>query len=345
MLRLHRFARSAWAPSILSLTLACTQHNGPQKAEAAIEAASPAGEAAAESAEVAAAPALKPQAALVLHSAFVRRQPNDAKLVAVAGKKAKQGNYLATLYRGEAVWVRADKEGWLDVTLSDESHGWVKKDGLLMGPNLKLATVLSRARLFTRPDLLALFGGRAVEPGTLLIVLRDKDQFSEVNYNGQQTAWVLTALLVQEPQEVDAAKLVHRARLLQERKDPAAGAVIELLQGQFGATRLVAALHALQPAASQAPSAPPSDWGAPQEAHEAAPEADVVTPASTLQLAPAAPTQDPNQAPARTGGAPGLQGWTPPATAPAPPPADPSGIEDAPDLGPHSDVPDGTMGP
>jgi hypothetical protein len=275
-----------------------------------------------------------------LSSAFVRRQPTEARLVQSPGKKAKQGNYLATLYRGEAVWVRADKEGWLDVTLSDESHGWVKKDGLLMGPALKLATVLNRTRLFSRPDLLALLGGRTVEPGTLLIVLRDKDQFSEVNHNGQQTAWVLSALLVQEPQEVDAAKLVHRARLLQERKDGAADAVIELLRGQFGGTRLMAALNALQPA-PQGPSEPPRGEVpvAPEGGADAAPDVVPDAVAPSLQLTPAEPAA--GGAPTPTGGAPGLQGWTAPA--PAPPPADAGGLEDGP--GPATDVLNGTVVP
>jgi len=331
----------ACALCALTLALGCIRPGRQQAPEPSVDPSAQAEVAAAESLEAPAPPPLQPQTALVLGSAFVRRQPTEARLVTPPGKKAKQGNYLATLYRGEAVWVRADKEGWLDVTLSDESHGWVKKDGLLMGPGLKLATVLSRARLFTRPDLLALLGSRAVEPGTLLIVLRDKDQFSEVNYNGQQTAWVLSALLVQEPQEVDAAKLVHRARLLQERKDPAAEAVIELLRGQFGQTRLMAALNALQPA-PQEPSVPPAADAAFDAAPQAPAEAAAVAP--QMQLAPAPAGQAPSTT-APTGGAPGLQGWSPPAPAPTPAPADGGAPDDGPDSGPLTDVPNGTMTP
>lgn len=283
------------------------------------------------------------ETAVVLSAALVRRQPTEARLVPLAGKRGRQSNVLTTLYRGEAVWVRARQDHFVDVTLSDESHGWVKEDGILLGPNLQLATVLHPTRLFNRPDLLALQGSRTVAPGTLLIVLRHKDQFSLVNHAGGQSAWVLTALLQTDAAEVGAAKLVHRARLLQERDGAGAEAVIELLRGQFGRTQLFASLEAAQSAAV-APAATEQLGAAAGDAGEGVPAPQPDTPAQvtpSLRLTPAPAAAVPTAAGA-TGGAPGLQNWQPPAV-PAEPPAPggaaaADGLDDGPDHG--SDAPE-----
>lgn len=304
----------------------------------------------APAAQAPAQPVGPPTTAVVLGTALVRRQPTDAKTVPVAGKKNRQLNWLATLYRGEAVQVRAIKDDWADAALSDESHGWIKQDGLLMGDALQLATTLSACRLFTRPDLLALYGNRTIDPGTLIVVLRQKEQFSEVNFGGQQSAWVLTAMLVEDAQEVGAAKLVHRARLLQQRRDPAVSGVLELLHSQFAKTRLVAALAApktpTEPAAADntADNTAGGKVGSTPQTPEA-PEQDPVPAASLLQLVPT-PVLDSG---ADRGGAPGLQQWQHPAGAEAPSPPKP--VPDDPftdDLGPADEaegVPDGVTGP
>jgi hypothetical protein len=169
----------------------------------------------------------------------VRRESSDAKEVEEAGKKKKQPNWLATLYRGEQVTVLSTRGDWLVVRTSDEKTGWVKLDSVLSGAGLEMATVLDKSKMFSRPDLLALLGTRAIEPGSLLFSLRAKDQFSEVNVSGTSTVWVLTDVLSKDPKEVDAAKLLHKARLLKEKNDPAADGLLDLARTQFASTRLV----------------------------------------------------------------------------------------------------------
>lgn len=263
------------------------------------------------------------ETAVVLSAALVRRQPVEARFVPNADKKGRQSNVLTTLYRGEAVRVRARRDKFVDVTLSDESHGWVKEDGLLMGANLQLGTVLAPSRLFTRPDLLALQGSRTVPPGALLVVLRHKDQFSLVNYAGGQCAWLLTALVQTQADEVGAAKLVHRARLLQEREDSGADAVLELLRGQYGSTKLFAALEAAQAVATAAAlggageASGPAEVGPENQSADAqgpSPTAAAVADTPSLRLTP--PPKAAAAAAAPAGGAPGLQGWQPPPEAP-----------------------------
>lgn len=343
----HAWAARAGALAILGVGLACSRQSAPAQSMAHAEGAPPLGPQAlaprgssAQGAKTAPAPQ---QTALVLSTALVRHAPSEARFLPVVGKAPRKSNVITTLYRGESVWVRAHGDGFVDVTLSDESHGWVKEDGLLVGEQLQLATVLGRTRMFSRPDLLALHGSHLVEPGTLLIALRHKDQFSEVNFGGQQTAWVLTAMLLTDAQEVGAAKLVHRARMLQARHDDGAEPIIELLRGQFAGTRLFAALQgaaaaslALEPGAGLGAAAITPDavdnaaaeGGGPQQegTEQAVPNAPLQPPAAlpaapSLQLSP-----PPSAVPAQpSGGAPGLQGWQPP----TPPDGSTSGPEGA----------------
>lgn len=180
--------------------------------------------------------------AFITQMTQVRKEPTDAKDVADEAnpKKKKVPNWLATLYRGEQVTVVANRNDWLQVQTSDEKTGWVKNDSVVLGT--EMATVLDRTKIFTRPDLLALNGAKQIEPGSLLFVQRMKDQFSEVNFGGTATAWVLTDVLSKEANEVDAAKLMHKARLLKDRNDPAADGLLELAKTHFANTRLVQTL-------------------------------------------------------------------------------------------------------
>lgn len=109
-------------------------------------------------------------------------------------------------------------------------------------PGAVLATNLERVKTFVRPDFLALNAGTQLEPGSVLILLRSKDQFSEVDTGATNTVWVLRAQLTEDGQEVEAAKLINRARLLQQRNDPDAQTAIELAKTHFGLTRLVQTL-------------------------------------------------------------------------------------------------------
>lgn len=171
----------------------------------------------------------------------VRKEATDAKDVTdEASKKKKVPNWLATLYRGEQVTVVANRNDWLQVQTSDEKTGWVKSDSVVLGT--EMATVLDKTKIFTRPDLLALNGAKQIEPGSLLFVQRAKDQFSEVNFGGTATAWVLTDVLTKAPNEVDAAKLLHKARLLKDKNDPAADSLLDLAKTHFASTKLVQAL-------------------------------------------------------------------------------------------------------
>ena len=326
----------------LAAQAACSRPSRPADAPAASD---PGGQQATAGAAAAPPAALgpgsaAPPVALLLSYALVRREPTEARDVAVVGHRRKQPNALATLYRGEQVRVLHNQSDWLQVCLSDEREGWIKAETVLMGKGVRSATVLRPCHSFTRPDLLALHSGRTIEPGTLLFVLRDKEPFSEVNYGGGRTAWVLSAWLVGDAAEIDAAKLVHRARLLQEKRDPGAAAVIDLARGHFSQTRL---MQALTVAGAWAPPAVAQSVAL--EVGEAADGTATAEGAATADLAPQAnadglllvPQEMVVIGPDR-GGAPGLQDRMPPPVAhsrpgtPAVPPAE--GLADAPDVAP-----------
>lgn len=181
--------------------------------------------------------------AYVTQPTFVRRAPSEAREVEVAGKAKRQANWMATLQRGEHVRVLEAREGWLRVQSSDEASGWIKRDGVLVGPEVAQATNLVVLQRFTRPDLLALVPTRPIEPGSLLFVLRRKEGFCEVNFAGNAVSWVLADALERDATEVEAAKLLHRARQLAERNDAGAEPLLALARQRFAATRLLAALY------------------------------------------------------------------------------------------------------
>ena len=103
--------------------------------------------------------------------------------------------------------------------------------------------MLQETETFSRPTLSALTD-RKISPGTLLLVTKSRDQFSEVNYAGTQTTWILTARHTADEQEIEAGLLLSKARWLEERKDPKAAELRALAQSQFGASRLVQELIA-----------------------------------------------------------------------------------------------------
>ncbi|MFC1609330.1 hypothetical protein ACFL6C_00090 [Myxococcota bacterium] len=184
-------------------------------------------------------PAAELEQAYLTHVTGLRREPTEAKKVEIEGKKKKVNNWVMTLYRGEEVTVQEVRGEWTRVSASDDSEGWVKKNGLLPIEGVSLATVFEKAKTFYRPDLLAQNTSRMIDPASLLFILKTKDQFTEVNYYGQGKSWVLSDKLNADPKEISAAKLLAKVQWLKSRKDPDADKVMELARTQFGDSRLV----------------------------------------------------------------------------------------------------------
>ena len=217
-------------------------------------------------AATAAAPAGGAEIAYVTVATALRREPSDAARVAGPGpKRAQVPNVLATLLRGEKVTLVGERDDWSQVRASDESQGWVKRSALLPGLGVTEATLGAQADAFDRPDLLAVNARRKIEPGTLLLVVRSRELFSEVNTGGGPSAWVLSDRLLAGPRDVMVAKLFEKARwLVRTGKAEDARAVLDLARSQFGDVPLTQAL-ALElegpdggtPAPSPPPGVPP----------------------------------------------------------------------------------------
>jgi SH3-like domain-containing protein len=167
------------------------------------------------------------------------------------------GNFLSTtLQRGERITLVETRDDWNRVRASDDTEGWVRATAVLDGAGVTEATVTQPADVFDRPDLLAANAKRKVEPGRLLLVVKAKPPFSEVNVPGAQNAWVLTERLVTGTREVGVAKLIEKARWLMksERRDDALQ-ILALAKGQFADVPLVQILETeLNP-----PPAPPAE--------------------------------------------------------------------------------------
>jgi hypothetical protein len=189
------------------------------------------------------------------------------------------------LQRGERVTILEAREEWAKVRSSDDKDGWLRRTALVEGEGVVAATVLVPTDVFDRPDLLAANARRHIEPGTLLLVIRTKAPFSEVNVSSGPDAWVLSERLSAAEREVSVAKLTEKARwLVRSGKPDEAKQLLALAREHFAGSPLVDALAVElgeQPAAP-APGAAPAPASAP-----------AVMPASAPSSAPAAPSPAP----------------------------------------------------
>jgi hypothetical protein len=149
------------------------------------------------------------------------------------------------------------------VRASDDKEGWLRCPAVLEGTGIVPATVMQPADVFDRPDLLAANAKRKVEPGTLLLVVKAKPPFSEVNVPGALNAWVLTERLATGEREVGVAKLIEKARWLarNKRKEEAAQ-ILALAQANFADVPLVQVLDAelnAPPPPPEGTTPPPTD--------------------------------------------------------------------------------------
>ena len=207
----------------------------PANPQAAAPAAAPA---------VAPAAAAKSDAGYVIYTTVLKREASDKpKVDDPSGKGKPQANWLATLYRGERVTVGKEEGDYIQAKTSGEVEGWVKKASLLIAPDVTEATVLEAADAFDRPDLLALNSKKKINPGTLLFVVKNRDQFSEVNATGTATVWVLNGRISTDTNEIAVAKLLAKARSLKDSKKEDAMGLVNLAKSNFASTKLVAVME------------------------------------------------------------------------------------------------------
>jgi len=199
--------------------------------------------------------------AYVTVATALRRAPTEASRVPGPTPRAQVANFVATLQRGEKVAVLESRQDWVHVRVSDESEGWLKKGVLLPAQGVAEATLLAPADAFDRPDLLAVNARRKVEPGTLVLVVRSRELFSEVNLSSGSGAWVLTDRLSSAPRHVMVAKLIEKARwLVRAGKPEDAKAILVLARKEFADVPLV---ETLAQELGEAPDGGPADGGLP----------------------------------------------------------------------------------
>jgi SH3-like domain-containing protein len=183
-------------------------------------------------------------AAHVSSATTLRREPLDApKVKGPSGKDVS--NALAVLQRGEKVALLEVREDWARVRSSDDREGWLRRAALLEGDDVAEATVLVPADVFDRPDLLAANARRKIEAGTLLLVVKARAPFSEVNVSSGPNAWVLSERLATGEKEVSVAKLAEKARWLKRNgREEEAKQILALARQHFADVPLVEAVAA-----------------------------------------------------------------------------------------------------
>jgi hypothetical protein len=204
-----------------------------------------------------------PAAAHVSSATSLRREPIDAPRV--KGPTGKDvSNTLAVMQRGEKVSLLEAREDWARVRSSDDREGWLKRGAILEGDEVAEATVLGPADVFDRPDLLAANARRKIEAGTLLLVVKTRAPFSEVNVSSGPNAWVLSDRLATGEKEVSVAKLAEKGRWLKRNgREEEAKQILALARQHFADVPLVEAVAAeiegpppgeVVPASAAAPS-------------------------------------------------------------------------------------------
>jgi hypothetical protein len=144
----------------------------------------------------------------------LRREPSEAPRVTPRDGKAVQ-NVLAVLMRGEPVTALEARGDWVRVRTSGDEPGWLKRSALFQAEGASVATVLQPADVFDRPDLLAANPDRRLPAGAMLLVVRRRALFAEVNAGPGPNAWVLADRLSSTEGDVSAAKLCEKARWLE----------------------------------------------------------------------------------------------------------------------------------
>lgn len=210
----------------------------------------------------------------VIAVSILKKEPSDAKTV--KGPKDKQvANWISTLQRGEKVTLLEANEEYAKVRASDDKEGWINKKYVFPADGVTEATVLIPTDTFDRPDLLAMNVKRKVDPGALILVVKNRDLFSEVNVSGMSNAWVLTKSLVTDERAVMQAKLIDKARWLKNsKKEDEAKAILATLRSQFSDSPLPDVLAkdlGEEPAGAAPATATTGGEPAPAPSNEAAP--------------------------------------------------------------------------
>ena len=159
-------------------------------------------------------PPVDPALRFVTALSTLRREPVEQAQVKPEGARAPVPNGIAVLHRGERVTLVEARGDWARVRASDGVEGWLKGAALLPASEVQEGTILVLAWAFDRPDLLAANARRKLDPGTLLFVRKTGDLFTEVDAGNGPPTWILTDRVTTQPGDVDAAKLVEKARFL-----------------------------------------------------------------------------------------------------------------------------------
>ena len=192
-----------------------------------------------------ATPAPDPSLRFITSLSTLRREPTEQARVKVEGAKTPQPNSLAALHRGERVALLEPRGDWARVRASDGAEGWVRGAALAPADSVQEGTLLVVAWAFDRPDLLAVNAKRKLDPGTLLFIRKTRDLFTEVDAGSGPNVWVLTDRVSTRPGDVEAAKLVEKARFLARGNRPEeARDVLALLRARSPDSPLVAVLAA-----------------------------------------------------------------------------------------------------
>ena len=253
-------ARFVVAAFIIVTVIACTGGtSGPEEAPVEGENAE---------AEVPPTPTIEVKPGFATAGWAIWRAPTDEKKVPNPDGEGTVKNYMLNVERGRPLERIGEQGEWSQVRLEDGTEGWIKSERIVIEDGAKLATATAEARMFKRPELLALVIDKKLPPGQLLITAGTEGKFTVVDYpTGKyetQKMWVLTENLVFDSTEIEAAQVIQRVLKLRESDEAGAADLEDLARGQFPDSKLLPLLEVVEE--------PPEEGGDEERPAEVRPE-------------------------------------------------------------------------
>ena len=183
--------------------------------------------------------AKKDATAFITSISGLRRKATTDRKIDKEDGKGKVSNWMITLFRGEEIQIIKKEDKWSKVKIVGGQEGYIQNSDFIESSEIKSATCNSSLKTFSRPDLMNVNAKRTLDAGTLLYIVNTRDTFSEVNFYGQRTMWVLSEKLNFEKKEVEYAKVLGKMRWLKKKnKTDELNALVDIIKTKFADSQI-----------------------------------------------------------------------------------------------------------
>ena len=168
--------------------------------------------------------------------------PSHAERVPDPQRNDDMRNWTGGVYRGMPAKVVATQGEWKRVVYRTDATGWMLESELVPRTDASEATTLKELKTYAEADFGQPDETLTIPAGTLLFILEEANELSYVNYEGQKTAWVETALLTKEANELKVAQLIYKAEWIATVLEGPNGRVLDKARIKYPKAKLLDSL-------------------------------------------------------------------------------------------------------